>query len=180
MISRGGAVAVAGLALVPLAAFAARQRWAAFVLGGTLAVLGIELLPWVFPHFADAVSVSQARRLAGFVPISFALAGGTAVLTAMVGPLVLPAALAAGIALQLAFPGDFGPGLEEGGPALGDLDRGARRRGRGRRRPAAGAPRSRRGAAIVTGAVVLFWRPGGGARLPGVVARRVAADSPRT
>src|SRR5438876_878259 len=101
-----------------LAAIAARQRWAAFVLGGTLAVLGIELLPWVFPHFADAVSISQARRLAGFVPIPFALAGGAAVLTGVVGPLVLPAALAAGIALQLAFPGDFGPGLHEGGPAL--------------------------------------------------------------
>jgi hypothetical protein len=117
VISRAGAVAVAGLVLAPLAAFAARQRWAAFVLGGTLAVLGIELIPWVFPHFADAVSISQARRLAGFVPIPFALAGGAAVLTGMAGPFVLPAALGAGIALQLAFPGDFGPGLEEGGPA---------------------------------------------------------------
>jgi hypothetical protein len=118
VISRGGAIAVAGLVLVPLAAFAARQRWAAFVLGGTLAVLGIELLPWVFPHFADAVSLSQARRLAGFVPIPFALAGGAAVLAGVVGPLVLPVALGAGIALQLAFAGDFGPGLHEGGPAL--------------------------------------------------------------
>jgi hypothetical protein len=118
VISRGGAVAVAALVLVPLAGFAARQRWAAFVVGGTLAVLGIELLPWVFPHFADAVSVSQARRLAGFVPIPFALAGGAAVLTGMVGPFLLPAALGAGIALQLAFTGDFGPGLQDGGPAL--------------------------------------------------------------
>jgi hypothetical protein len=72
----------------------------------------------VFPRFADAVSVSQARRLAGFVPIPFALAGGAAVLTGVAGSLVLPAALAAGIALQLAFPGDFGPGLDKGGPAL--------------------------------------------------------------
>src|SRR6478735_4569638 len=115
VVSRGGAVAVAGLALVPLAAFAARQRWAAYVLGGTLAVLTIELFPWVFPHFADAVSVSQARRLAGFTPIAFALAGGTAVLTGMIGALVLPAALAAGIVLQIEYPGDFGP-LEQGGP----------------------------------------------------------------
>ena len=105
VVSRGGAVAVAALVVVPLAAFAARQRWAAFVLGGTLAVLGIELLPWLFPHFADAISVSQARRLAGFVPIPFALAGGAAVLAGMVGPLVLPVALGAGIALQLAFSG---------------------------------------------------------------------------
>ena len=99
------------------------------MLGGTLAVLGIELLPWVFPHFADAVSVSQARRLAGFVPIPFALAGGAAVLTGMVGPLVLPAALAAGIALQLAFPGDFGPGLDGGRSRARDLDRGRGRSG---------------------------------------------------
>ena len=117
VISRSGAVAVAALALVPLAALAARQRWAAFVLGGTLAVLGIELLVWVFPHFADAVSVSQARRAAGFVPFAFALAGGASVLAGLLGFLVLPLALAAGIALQLAFPGDFGPGLQEGGPA---------------------------------------------------------------
>jgi hypothetical protein len=118
VISRGGAVAVAGLVLVSLAAFAARQRWAAFVLGGTLAVLGIELVPWIFPHFADAISISQARRLAGFVPLPFALAGGAAVLTRLAGLFVLPASLGAGIGLQLAFPGDFGPGLHGGGPAL--------------------------------------------------------------
>jgi hypothetical protein len=80
-------------------------------------VLGIELLVWVFPHFADAVSVSQARRAAGFIPFTFALAGGAAVLTGLLGFFVLPLALGAGIALQLAFPGDFGPGLAEGGPA---------------------------------------------------------------
>ncbi len=117
VVSRGGAIAVAALVVAPLAALAARQRWAAFVLGGTLAILGIELIVWVFPHFADAVSVSQARRLAGFVPFAFALAGGAAVLARLVGPLVVPLALGAGIGLQLAFPGDFGPGLTEGGPA---------------------------------------------------------------
>jgi len=115
--SRGGAVAVGALVVVPLAALAARQRWAAFVIGGTLAILGIELLVWVFPHFADAVSVSQARRAVGFVPFAFALAGAASVLARLIGPLVLPVALAAGIALQLAFPGDFGPGLAHGGPA---------------------------------------------------------------
>src|SRR3989454_6115519 len=117
VVSRGGAVAVAGLLLVPFAAFSARQRWATYVLGGTLAVLAIELVPWVFPRFADAVSLSQARRAAGFVPIPFALAGGAAVLTGFIGPLVLPLALGAGIVLQLVFPGDFGPGLDKGGPA---------------------------------------------------------------
>jgi hypothetical protein len=118
VVSRAGAVAVAALLVVPLAAFAARQRWAAFVLGGTVCILGIELLVWVFPHFADAVSVSQARRLAGFVPFAFALAGGAAVLARFVGPLVLPVGLAAGIVLQWAWPGDFGPGLTDGGPAF--------------------------------------------------------------
>jgi hypothetical protein len=117
VVSRGGAVAVSALVVVPLAAFAARQRWAAFVIGGTLAILGIELLVWVFPHFADAVSLSQARRAAGFVPFAFALAGAASVLTRLIGVFVLPVALAAGITLQLVFPGDFGPGLEKGGPA---------------------------------------------------------------
>ncbi len=117
VVSRGGAVVVAALAVVPLAAFAARQRWAAFVLGGTVAVLGIELLVWVFPHFADAVSVSQARRAAGFIPFAFALAGGAAVLARLASVLVLPVAVAAGIALQHSFPGDFGPGFRGGGPA---------------------------------------------------------------
>src|SRR5262249_38214238 len=118
VVSRGGAVAVGALVLVPLAAFASRQRWAAFVIGGTLAILGIELLVWVFPHFSDAVSLSQARRAAGVVPLAFALTGAAAVLTRLIGVFVLPVALAAGIALQLAFPGDFGPGLEKGGPAV--------------------------------------------------------------
>jgi hypothetical protein len=87
------------------------------VLGGTLTVLAIELIPWIFPRFADAVSLSQARRAAGFAPLPFALAGGTAVLTGFAGPIVLPVALAAGIVLQVEYPGDFGPGLETGGPA---------------------------------------------------------------
>jgi len=117
VVSRAGAIAVAALVLLPLAALAARQRWAAFVLGGALAILGIELLVWVFPHFSDAVSVSQARRLAGFVPFAFALAGGAGVLTRLLGPLVLPLALGAGIGLQLAYPGDFGSQLTVGGPA---------------------------------------------------------------
>jgi hypothetical protein len=63
------------------------------------------------------VSVSQARRAAGFVPFTFAFAGGAAVLAGVLGVFVLPVALGAGIALQLAFPGDFGPGLVKGGPA---------------------------------------------------------------
>jgi hypothetical protein len=45
------------------------------------------------------------------------LAGAASVLAAVVGPLVVLLGLGAGIGLQLAFPGDFGPGLTQGGPA---------------------------------------------------------------
>jgi hypothetical protein len=117
VVSRAGAVAVAALLLVPLASLAARQRWAAFVIGGTLAILTIELFVWSFPHFADAVSVSQARRLVGFLPLAFALVGAAGVLARVIGPFVLPVALAAGIGLQIAYPGDFGSQLTTGGPS---------------------------------------------------------------
>jgi hypothetical protein len=116
VFARGGAIAVAALALVPLAVFAARRRWAAFVLGGSLVILAVELVPWLFPRFADAISLSQARRAAGFVPFAFALAGGAAVLTCFLRALVLPLALGAGIALQLAYPGGFGS-LRGSGPS---------------------------------------------------------------
>ena len=116
VVARGGAIAVAALVSIPLAGLAARRRWAAFVLGGSLVVLAIELVPWIFPRFADAVSLSQARRAAGFVPFAFALAGGAAVLACLLRFLVLPLALAVGIALQLAYPGGFGT-LSGAGPA---------------------------------------------------------------
>jgi hypothetical protein len=64
------------------------------------------------------VSVSQARRAAGFLPTPFAFAAGLAVLAGLARLLVLPLALAAGIALQLAWPGDFGYVFEGGGPAI--------------------------------------------------------------
>ena len=117
VFARSGAVAVGALACIPLAAFAARRRWAAFVLGGSLVVLAVELVPWLFPRFADAISLSQARRAAGFVPFAFALTGGAAVLACMLRFAVLPLALAAGIALQLAYPGGFGA-LTGSGPAV--------------------------------------------------------------
>jgi hypothetical protein len=118
LFSRTGAVAVAALLLLPLAGLAARRRWAAYVVGGALAVLLVCLVPWLFTPFSDAVSLSQSRRLAGFLPLAIALAGGIGVLARLVGPLVAPLALAAGIALQLLYPGDFGYTLETGGPAL--------------------------------------------------------------
>jgi hypothetical protein len=118
VVARTGAIAVAALLLVPLAALAGRRRWSAFVLGGTVLVLLLELLPFVFPYFSDIVSLSQSRRAAGFVPFAFALVGGAAVLARVVGPVLPAAALAAGIVLQVEFPGDFGVKLDRGGPSV--------------------------------------------------------------
>jgi hypothetical protein len=118
VLGRSGAVAVAALLCVPLAVLAAKRRWAAFVLGGFVLVLSLMLVPVLFTHFADAVSISQARRAAGFVPFAFALAGASAVLARLLGLAALPVGLGAGIGLQLAYPGDFGYKLDQGGPAI--------------------------------------------------------------
>jgi hypothetical protein len=118
LFARSGAIAVVALALVPLAALAPLRRWAAFVLGGSLVVLGLTLTAFVFPHFADVVSISQARRAAGFLPLPFAFAGGVLVAAQVFRLAALPVALAGGVALQLAFPGDFGYRLDHGGPAI--------------------------------------------------------------
>lgn len=117
LFGRTGAVAVAALLLVPLAGLAARRRWAAYVVGATLTVLVLTLASPLFVPFSNAVSLSQARRFAGFVPLAFAFAGGLGVLAAVAGRLVVPGALAAGIVLQLAYSGDFGSGLRSGLPA---------------------------------------------------------------
>jgi hypothetical protein len=116
VFGRSGAVAVAALLLVPLTALASRRRWAAYVVGGSLAVFAITLVPRLFTPFSDVVSLSQARRLAGFLPFGFAFAGGMGVLASLLGPLAAPLALGAGIVLQWQFPGDFGYALEQGGP----------------------------------------------------------------
>ena len=112
---RTGAVAVAALALVPVAGFAARRRWGAYVLGGTVAILALMLVPDLFVRFSNAVSLSQSRRAAGFYPLAFAFAGGLAILMRTV--FLVPLALVAGIVLQHRWPGDFAYGLRRGGPA---------------------------------------------------------------
>jgi len=115
-ISRGGAIVVAGLLAVPFAALVAPRRWAAYVLGGSFTILALVLLPWAFDHLADAVSLSQARRLVAFLPIPFAVAGGASLL----GRLRLAGCLVAfglGGALQLVYPGEFSYFLVVGGPA---------------------------------------------------------------
>jgi hypothetical protein len=70
-------------------------------------LLALELSPFLFPHFSDLVSLSQSRRAAGFVPFAVAVAGGAAVLAKALRIAVLPVALAAGIVLQIEYPGDF-------------------------------------------------------------------------
>ena len=107
-IDRNGAVTIVALLLVPLALLARRRRWSAFVLGGTVAVLAIELWPIVFPHFSNLVSLSQSRRLSGFVPFAVALAGGFAIISRFSRTLALLGALGCGIWLQVAYAGDFG------------------------------------------------------------------------
>jgi hypothetical protein len=117
-IDRNGTVAVAALALAPLALLARRQRWSALVLGGTLAVLGLELWPLVFPHFSDLVSLSQSRRAGAFIPFAVGLAGGAAVVSRFSRPLALCGGLAAGIWLQVAYGGDFGLQAPRTEPAI--------------------------------------------------------------
>jgi hypothetical protein len=117
VFTRRGAVALAALLLLPLAALAARRRWAAYVVGGGLAVLALMLVPILFTTLSDLVSISQARRAAGFLPFAVAFAGGLGVLSRLLGVLVLPLALVAGAVLQIAFPGDFDYALDEPGPA---------------------------------------------------------------
>ncbi len=116
VLGRGGSVAVAALLLVPLAALALRRRWAAYVLAGTVSIVALMLVPWLFVHLSDAASLSQSRRAAGFAPLPFALAGGAALLAR--SKWLSPLALLAGIVLQWAWPGDFAYGLHSGGPAL--------------------------------------------------------------
>ena len=114
-ISRGGAIAVAGLVAIPMAALAGTRRWAAYVLGASLAVLLLVLVPWAFDSLANVVSVSQARRLAIFLPIPFAVAGAAS----LIGRYRLAGCLAAfgaGGLLQLVYPGEFSYFLIVGGP----------------------------------------------------------------
>ena len=110
-IARRGGLVVAALLAVPVAAFAGRRLWAALVLGASLAVLAVLLVPALLTLLADLASVSQARRLVGFLPLSFALAGA-AVVAGRFRLAGVGAALAAGAAVRWAFPpeGGSGPG----------------------------------------------------------------------
>ena len=115
--TRSGPIAIAALLLLPLAVFAARRRWSAFVIGGSLAVLAFMLVPLLFTTLSDFVSISQARRAAGFLPYAFAFAGGLGVLSRALWPWLPPVALVAGAVLQWLYPGDFDYVLDDPGPA---------------------------------------------------------------
>ncbi len=117
VFTRAGAIAIAALLMIPLAGFAARRRWSAYVVGGSIAVFAVMLVPFLFTALSDLVSISQARRAAGFLPFAFAFAGGMAVLTRLVGPLLLPLALGAGMFFQIVYPGDFDYVLKNPAPA---------------------------------------------------------------
>jgi hypothetical protein len=98
----GGGTKVVALAAIALALLAAGRRWAAYVVGGFLALMLIALVPPLFDPFADAISISQAKRIASFLPLPFALAG-LAVLAGRLRVFGVGAALAAGFAAELAF-----------------------------------------------------------------------------
>jgi hypothetical protein len=75
------------------------------------------LLPPLFTTLSDLVSISQARRAAGFLPFAFAFAGGLGVLSRVIWPWLPPIALVAGALLQWLYPGDFDYVLDDPGPA---------------------------------------------------------------
>ena len=75
------------------------------------------LVPLLFTMLADLVSISQARRAAGFLPFAFAFAGGLGVLSRVLWPWLPPIALVAGAVLQYLYPGDFDYSFDDPGPS---------------------------------------------------------------
>ena len=67
VFTRAGAVAIAALLLIPVAGFAARRRWAAYVVGGALAVFAVMLVP--FPvHLPRRPRLDLAGAAGGGLP----------------------------------------------------------------------------------------------------------------
>jgi len=89
-----GPLFVAAFLCLPLAALAVRRRWGAFAAGGMLAGLAFLLVPPLFVWLSDLMLVSQARRLAAFLPVPFAVAAAAV----LAGRLRL-----AGVAVALGF-----------------------------------------------------------------------------
>jgi hypothetical protein len=114
-ITRAGPVVIAGLLAIPLAVAGARRRWASFVLGGCLAVLALLLVPALFTWISDTVSLSQSRRLAGFLPLPFVLAGAAFVL-ARLRIAGVAIAFGAGLALELLYSAELTYRLQRPAP----------------------------------------------------------------
>ena len=114
-ITRSGPVLLAALIVLPLVALAVRRWWAAFAVGGTVLALAVLLVPFVFTTFVDAISVSQGRRLAQFLPVAFAVAAA-AVLAGRLRIVGVAAGLGFGLALEFAYQADSAPGLDSPGP----------------------------------------------------------------
>lgn len=112
-IVRGGPTAVAAFLVLPLIVFAVRRRSGAFVLGSTLLLLAVALIPPLFTQFSELISLSQARRLPAFLPLAFVVAGG-AMLLARARHLAVAGALVLGAALVLVYPADGEPGSSTG------------------------------------------------------------------
>jgi hypothetical protein len=115
VITRAGPVVVAALVVLPLLALWARRIWAAFAVGGMLAVLAFLLVPELFSRFSDLVSISQSRRLAQFLPIPFAVAGA-AVLAGRLRIAGVAAALGVGLAVELLYSAETSHVVETPGP----------------------------------------------------------------
>ena len=63
VLGRTGAVAIAALFLLPLTALAIRRRWAQYVLGGSLLILLLMEVPWLFVHLVRrGVALAGAPR----------------------------------------------------------------------------------------------------------------------
>jgi hypothetical protein len=104
LLASGSVAVVAALIAIPLALFAWRARWAAYVLGGVIPVLVLVLVPGLFSRLADLVSLSQALRIRHFLPLAFALAGGALVLATLLRRWVRPEIAAPALVLALVVP----------------------------------------------------------------------------
>ncbi len=107
-VSRLGGLTVLGLVAIPFAALAGRRLWSSLVLGGSLLILTILLVSPVFTVFSELVSISQARRLVPFLPLSFALAGA-AVLAGRFRWAGVAGAFALGVVASVALPAGEAP-----------------------------------------------------------------------
>jgi hypothetical protein len=115
-IARAGPVVVAGLLAIPLAALAAKRLWGALVLGGGLVLLVLVLVPPFFTILADVFSLSQARRVPEFLPVSFAVVGACIALSRLRWR-GLAIAGAVSVGLVVLYPGESTWVYGHGGPS---------------------------------------------------------------